>query len=679
MKYRIMDYRFRLLASAAISCMVFFSCEEPEIPAAGQEGEKEEEVPDDGFTVPVVKPVIKYDRALWASINGRNDAADKEYASYNNTVLVSWRLYPGEEETAAFDIYRKAAGGEKVKLNDEPVTDATCWQDKSADLSVDNTYYLHMADDRYEVDSYTLKAERAASGLPYVSVFLKGTADVPGSATYSYDPNDISVGDLDGDGMMEFVIKRMLHVDAPETGEEDDMEFDASITPSDARHINLFEAYRLDGTFMWRIMSGPNIPLGNSASFAVCDFDGDGACEVALRTAEGTVFGDGKEIRDTNADGKTDYRVPNSRYTHGGPEFLSVVDGRTGAEIDRTDYIALGTSQDWGDDRYHRSSSYRIGAGNFSGGCPSIVIGRGCYAKIVIEAWDLYDGKLYKRWNFDTTAENGKYRDYEAQGYHAFRSADVDGDGFDEVVYGSCTIDHDGQGLNCSRLGHGDAIHVGMFSPNAPGLEIWSCYETAEIPYGATLRNGASGAVEWSIPKGSEDVGRCMIADIDPDSPGCEAWCYRSTVHSYDGKDLGYPYRSCNFGIWWTGSLNRQLLDGTQIDQLNVEEKRSGSYGSNGPWDRVFTVYRYDVSAINGSKNNPCYAGDFLGDWREEIIYPCGNSEIRIFSTWYPSGHRFPYLLSDHTYHMSAVNQNIGYNQPNHLGYYLGSDMDEGE
>ena len=205
MKYRIMDYRFRLLASAAISCMVFFSCEEPEMPAAGQEGEKEEEVPDDGFTVPVVKPVIKYDRALWASINGRNDAADKEYASYNNTVLVSWRLYPGEEETAAFDIYRKAAGGEKVKLNDEPVTDATCWQDKSADLSVDNTYYLHMADDRYEVDSYTLKAERAASGLPYVSVFLKGTADVPGSATYSYDPNDISVGDLDGDGTTELV------------------------------------------------------------------------------------------------------------------------------------------------------------------------------------------------------------------------------------------------------------------------------------------------------------------------------------------------------------------------------------------------------------------------------------------------------------------------------------------
>ena len=216
MKYRIMDYRFRLLASAAISCMVFFSCEEPEMPAAGQEGEKEEEVPDDGFTVPVVKPVIKYDRALWASINGRNDAADKEYASYNNTVLVSWRLYPGEEETAAFDIYRKAAGGEKVKLNDEPVTDATCWQDKSADLSVDNTYYLHMADDRYEVDSYTLKAERAASGLPYVSVFLKGTADVPGSATYSYDPNDISVGDLDGDGTITTEDRYFYHSPTPD-------------------------------------------------------------------------------------------------------------------------------------------------------------------------------------------------------------------------------------------------------------------------------------------------------------------------------------------------------------------------------------------------------------------------------------------------------------------------------
>ena len=27
--------------------------------------------------------------------------------------------------------------------------------------------------------------------------------------------------------------------------------------------------------------------------------------------------------------------------------------------------------------------------------------------------------------------------------------------------------------------------------------------------------------------------------------------------------------------------------------------------------------------------------------------------------------------MSDHVYEMSAVNQNIGYNQPTQLGYYL--------
>ena len=661
-----------LFSSAAV--LSLFSCETPEIPT---EETGKQEKPDEEFTVPVVTPRIFLDRALFASLNGRTDTSTPALPEYNNIVLVSWRLYPAptDKENTAFDLYREYEDGKRVKLNDDPIVGATCWQDNTAELTHEITYILCLAGETDVLDTYTLSAERASGKLPYVSVPLASAASV---SSYTYDANDIGVGDLDGDGMMEFVVKRIVHLDTSgNAGEdpEDDPDYnpgesdDPYVTPSDLRHINLFEAYRLDGTFMWRIASGPNIPMGNSASFAVCDFDGDGCCEVALRTAEGTVFGNGKEIGDTNADGKTDYRVPGSRYTHGGPEFISVVDGKTGAEIDRADYIALGKSIDWGDDRYHRSSSYRIGAGNFSGGCPSIVIGRGCYGKIVVEAWDLYDGKLYRRWNFDTTADDRKYRDYEAQGYHSLRTADVDGDGFDEVVYGSCTIDHDGTGLNCCGLGHGDAIHVGMFHPDAPGLQIWSCFETGDT--GAALRDGASGTVIWDY-KDPSDVGRCMIADVDQDSPGCEMWWYHGNVHSYDGRDLGYTYGSCNYGIWWSGSLNRQLLNGTQIDGLNIEDKRNGD---NDPWDRIFSVHRYGVSSINGSKENPCYAGDVVGDWREEIFYPSSDgTEIRIFSTWFPTEYRFPYLMSDHTYNMSAVNQNIGYNQPNHLGYYLGSD-----
>lgn len=644
----------KILMTGLLMTAMLSSCEQPDPEPPGPPVEK----PDTSgtFIPPAVTPRIILDRGLWASINSRSDASASVFSRHNGKVLISWRMYQIDDENTSFDLYRESGNGKMIKLNDKPISSVTCWQDTGANLTEDNTYHLCTAGEKDYLSSYTLTAARGSAGLPYISIPLASTHDV---SSWTYEGNDASVGDLDGDGEYEIVIKRMAKI------ETDDPEEDADITPPDLRHINLFEAYELDGRLMWRIASGPNIPLGNSASFAVCDFDGDGKAEVALRTAEGTVFGDGKEIKDTNVDGKTDYRVEGSRYTHGGPEFLSVVEGKTGREIDRVDYIALGKSIDWGDDRYHRSSSYRIGAGNFSGGCPSIVIGRGCYAKIVVEAWDLYEGKLYKRWNFDTTANNGEYADYEAQGYHSFRSADVDKDGFDEVIYGSCTIDHDGRGLNCCGLGHGDAIHVGAFDPSRPDdLLIWACYETGAT--GAALRDGASGNVIWKYDDPS-DVGRAMTADIDPTSPGYEMWWFRSNVHSLDGRDLGYTAPSCNFAVWWTESLNRQVMNGTVIDQYDADKDK---------WHRAFTLYRYDATSVNGTKENPCYSGDFLGDWREEVILlSTDGNEMRVFSTWYPSEHKFPYLMSDPTYRMSAINQNIGYNQPNHLGYYLGSDQ----
>lgn len=641
---------YRLITIFTI--LSFFSCEKPESPVTpGTNTDNEQTV------VPVITPRVVLDRALWGSINTTSNATDASLAADNGKILISWRLFSVDQNDVSFDLYRESNGGKRVKLNSKPISNSTCWQDTNADLSVDNTYYLCFSGEKDPIDSYTIKGSRTSKGLPYVSIPLKSTSDL---GAWKYDANDASVGDLDGDGMPEIVIRRVLGTDNIET-EGTSVEGINVNSDLEARHTNLYEAYRLDGTFLWRVASGPNINLGNASSFAVCDFDGDGKCEVAMRTAEGTIFGDGKEINDTNVDGKTDYRLPGSSYPRACPNFISVIEGTTGKELARDNYIPLGTSIEWGDDYFKRAHSLRVGVGNFSGGCPSIVIGRGCYGKIVIEAWDFYNGKLYKRWNFDTTANNREYKDYEAQGYHNFRSADVDGDGFDEVIYGSCTIDHNGKGLNCCGLGHGDALHVGAFDKSGR-MMIWGCYETGIV--GAALRDGATGAVIWKYDS-TDDVGRAMTADIDPDSPGNEMWWYRGNVHSFDGKDLGYIAPSCNFGIWWTGSINRQLLDGTKIDQLNSDKS----------WSRAFSVHRFDVTSINGSKKNPCYVGDFLGDWREEIIFPSSDfQEIKIFSSWYPTNYKVPYLLSDHTYNMSAVNQNIGYNQPNHLGYYLGSD-----
>ncbi len=120
---------------------------------------------------------------------------------------------------------------------------------------------------------------------------------------------------------------------------------------------------------------------------------------------------------------------------HGGPEFLSVIEGATGKELARTNYISLGTSEDWGDNYYKRSSSYRVGLGNFSGTNTSILICRGVYDKMVLEAWDFGSGKLTKRWRFDTT--DGIHGSYAGQGNHSLSVGDVDGDRLDEVVYGA--------------------------------------------------------------------------------------------------------------------------------------------------------------------------------------------------------------------------------------------------
>lgn len=595
------------------------------------------------------EPTLK--RMLWASINGRDDASKATLKEYNNTILVSWRMFPSDDPDQGFDLYR-LSGGEEYKLNETPIVGSTNFWDLTADRSLDNTYRICYAGSSETLDLHTLPAAQASEGLPYRSIPLQESASVATGVYYL--ANDGAIGDLDGDGVPEIILKRQFR-------EEKDVE--TKICPKAYRHSTLFEAYRLDGTFMWRIQSGPNIPLGNSSSFAVCDFDGDGRCEVAMRTAEGTIFGDGQEIGDTDLDGKDDYRVEGDDNIHGGPEFLSVIDGVSGAELARTDYIALGRSTDWGDDRYYRSSSYRIGAGSFNGIHNSILICRGCYAKIVLEAWDFYGGELTRRWRFDTS--DGIHAEYAAQGYHNLRVGDVDQDGCDEVVYGSCTIDHNGKGLNCCGYGHGDALHLGDFDPNRPGLELFSCYEFGEV--GAALRDAKTGAVIWQY-NSTDDVGRALIADIDAASPGCEAWWFRGNAHSISNQDLGYQPPSCNFAIWWSGKLTRELLNGTVIDAIDPSD--------NSKSIRYFTLYRYDVSSINGTKENPVLVADFLGDWREEIILPSSSQEeLRIFSTWYPTEYKFPYLLSDHTYKMGVITQNIGYNQPNHLGYYLGPDM----
>lgn len=605
------------------------------------------------------------ERSMWWSICKQDNAATGDFKNDLNKALITWRMLPSDNASTAFDLYRKISGKSETKLNTEPIY-TTCFQDASLSTgrSPGVTYRLTYAGEDETIATLNLGASAVNTAKPYITIPLADTSTVSDQEGVSYQANDVSVGDLDGDGVMEIIVKRLLaYGDSDGTG--------SGASPLHVRHTVLYEAYRLNGTFMWRVCSGPNIILGNSSSFAVADFDGDGRAEMAIKTGEGTIFGDGMEIGDTDGDGVTDYRTEGANYIGKGPEFFSIIDGETGEELARDNFITRGKSEDWGDNYFKRAHSLRVGVAHVDGKLPSVILGRGVYARSVIEAWDWRDGKLTRRWNFDTgknqKGKDGKaYSKYASQGYHSLSTGDVDGDGRDEIVYGSMVVDDDGVGLYTTELGHGDALHLGKFVPSRDGLQVYSCFETGVTD--VALRDAGTGEILYKHVSAQDgDMGRALVADVEPSSPGCEMWWYGSHIFSIDGQDVGNKPSSCNMAIWFDGGLNRQVFSGNKIDNYKK--------------GRVFTIYRFDMAFINGTKENPSFYGDILGDWREELIFPDATKtkDLKIFSTWYPTIHRFPWLMTDHIYEMSALNQNIGYNQPTHTGYYLGSDLKSDE
>ena len=648
--------------------------------------------------VVMAQTAVPTDRALWGSF--ATNPSGGALSTGDNTlslgkVLLTWRMLPGDDENTGFDLYRKIDNQEETMLNGEYDFDddfnfvvtkvnpirATCYQDLKLDKKYytrDVTYRLTYTGSDETLSTFTFKKDlkQLSSGLPYISIPLKSTEDVYAGTDLEYQANDVNVGDLDGDGEFEIVVKRLQSPAGHADGG-----IGASYSSKNTIYAVIWDAYKLDGTFMWRIKGGPGIFLGNSSCFAIADLDGDGCAEMAIRTSEGTVFGDGQEIGDVDGDGIIDYRTWGNlgtthegyvdHYMSKGPEFISIVDGKTGKELARDNFINRDTSESWGDGYWKRANSLRVGIAQFDE-LPSVILGRGVYARSVLEAWDYREGKLTRRWHFDSAASGGAKTNkdgkansaYAGQGNHSFTVADLDGDGKDEVMYGSMAMDDDGYGLWSSGLGHGDAQHVGKFLPGRDGLQVWHCLESGKTM--VALHDAKDGKIIWKKDGSSDnDTGRAMVADIDPSSPGCEFWWAGSNAYSQDGsKDLGYKPSSCNMGIWFDGTLTRQL-----INENTISNDRNGG--------RVFTMYRYSERFINGTKSNPSWYGDMLGDWREEVIVPDQTmvGDLKIFSTWYPTEHRFPWLMTDHQYYMGVINENIGYNQPPNLSYYLGADL----
>ena len=363
-----------------------------------------------------------------------------------------------------------------------------------------------------------------------------------------------------------------------------------------------------------------------------------------------------------------------------GPEYLSVFDGRTGANLATTDYLpARGRVADWGDDYGNRVDRFLACIAYLDGQRPSLVMCRGYYTRTVLVAWNWRDDALTRLWTFDSEQGLGELAAYRGQGNHSLSVGDVDQDGRDEILYGACAIDDDGSGLYSTGLGHGDAMHLADIDPDRPGWEIFGIHERPQHPYGANLRDAATGQVIWGLPL--KDPGRGLSMDLDPRHLGYECWA-SGTNGLYDcrgEKISGKQPNSCNMGIWWDGDLLREILDGRPPRRRNTV----GGDAFIDKWDpvtgrsqRLLSGAEFGCITNNGSKANPCLCADIVGDWREEVIWRTADGrKLRIFTTTIPTSHRLRTLMHDPVYRLSVAWQNVGYNQPTQTSFYLGAGM----
>ena len=331
------------------------------------------------------------------------------------------------------------------------------------------------------------------------------------------------------------------------------------------------------------------------------------------------------------------------------------------------DYVPQrGNLEDWGDGYANRSDRYLAAVAYLDGIHPSVIMCRGYYTRAVLAAFD-WDGKELKQcWLFDSN--NPGNEGYAGQGNHNVRVGDVDGDGCDEIVYGQCTIDHDGNGLYTTGMNHGDAMHLTQFSLDLKGMQVWGCHENRRD--GTSFRDAKTGEVIYQV-KSNMDVGRCMAADIDPNNPGMEMWSSQSQgIRNVKGEVINPDMKtfSVNMGLWWDGDLLRELLDKDAVSKYN--------------WHTGVceTLEQFEgISWNNGTKANPCIQGDVIGDWREEVLYRTKDSSaLHLYVTTIPTDYRFHTFLEDPVYRISMVTQNVAYNQPTQPGFYFGADLKNG-
>ena len=545
---------------------------------------------------------------------------------------LGWRLLRDDPADIAFNLYRVSDGGEPVRLNDAPLTQTTDYLDTDAPRDTESAYFVRPVVDGREVEpSEQATVTPGAEPLPYISI------PIGEGKTFQ----KVGIADLNGDGEYDFVIKQPnVNVDP----------WYRYWRPSETTYT--LEAWLSDGTFLWEKDLGWAIESGIWYSpYIVYDFDGDGKAEVAVKT------GPPGDPRDTEPAGE--YAAGRVRT---GPEYLSILDGMTGEEKARVDWPSR-EGFGVGDSGYNFASRNQLGVAYLDGKTPAIIVARGTYTLMKVDAYHYHQGELELVWSWDSRDEPGLYR---GQGAHFMHVADVDGDGRDEIILGASVLDDNGVGLWSLGMGHPDHHYVGNIDPTRPGLEIYYGFETGQLRNGVCLVDAATGEILWGIDERTYHVHAFgLVSDIDPRYPGME--CYSG--------EQGYPEERPHR---WLHSAQGELL-ATQ-DTLDLGLAPRAAYWDADPQRELIyggriLDFHTGMTHLEGFVGHQAAWADILGDWREEIIVSVPG-ELRVYTTTIPARDRRITLMQDPIYRKDVAHVAMGYAHVPMTSFYLAGDLE---
>lgn len=556
-------------------------------------------------------------------------------------VYLGWRFLGEDPAGRVFNVYRSTSGAEGVKLNEGPMQDGSNFVDADAPLDQPNEWWitsvaLPRGGQPQEGDILGRVSLAADAPMhPYLSIPLQG----------DYTFQRVGIADLNGDGKYDYVIKQPSNGLDPGT---------ARVSPGTYK----VEAYLNDGTFLWRNDLGWNMNMGIWwTPMIVWDFDGDGKAEVALKTAPYAA---------TLEESLAERTGPALGFVVKGEEYCSILDGMTGEEITKVDWVERGEQRDWGDDRGNRVNRNQIGLAYLDGETPSLLVCRGTYTRMVVDAYNLVDGRLEKVWRWDGDHESPQIR---GQGSHGQHAVDVDGDGRDEIILGSVALDDDGTVLWNLGLGHPDVMYVTDVIPTRPGLEIGYGYERRQDKNGICLVDARTGEIIWGHPYKTTHIhDQGMFGDFVGSIPGYEFysaeqdrtgfWLYSAASGELIAQeDLGGISPRA---VWW---------DETPVKGYIPRQRfRGRAFGADGP--RPSQIMKYGQGPIGEFEGRLVAIADVVGDWREELIVSV-SGELRIYTTTIPTPLRRPALMEDPLYRKDAALQAMGYFYPPQLSYHF--------